>query len=374
MLNLPKANFWQNLLRSFNICDLLDSSEHSVDFVYSRAGYIYARVRVLALLLALLTLAWLPVDYLLLPHELFLQFVLLRTLVAVVFLGLGLWERNAYQINFAYLRLGLLIFTPGAFYVSATFILHNANVDAALTGYNHFPFLLISLGAIFPLTLVEGCLAAFAVLILFISTKGSLGLMIFPQIINDLWLMGLLGGLALWTELTQVHILMRLHRQATRDPLTGLFNRRIVMEHLQEAVDKTRRRGQKLSVMLMDLDRFKRINDLHGHLAGDAVLETFAGFLKSEAFNPYLIGRYGGEEFLAVLPNTDKKTAHRLATQVRDACHDAVVTDLDGVEIRFTTSIGLAELRPDEDINSLLDRVDERLYSAKESGRDLVVI
>lgn len=374
MLHFGKHHFCQKLWRSFSVRDLLDTSEHSVDFIYSRAGYIYSRVRVLSLLLSVLMLAWLPIDYLLLPEQVFWVVFLLRIGMSVSFFSLGLWGHQAYSLRYAYVRLSLLILLPSLFYIISMLLLARADVSHTLTGYAHFPFLLIVIGAIFPLTLAEGFLAIFFVLFVFLGVQTALNLISFPQTLNDIWLLILLSGIALWTELTQVHILLRLYRQATRDPLTGLFNRRVLTEQLKQSIQQARRRHTKLSVMLMDLDRFKRINDVHGHLAGDAVLQTFSNFLKVHFSDAkHLVGRFGGEEFLAVLQDTDKDEAYKIANSLRNACHEAVVWDLEGEEIHFTTSIGIAELQGNEDMTSLLDRVDEYLYSAKESGRDLVV-
>jgi len=364
---------WQALLRMFNAADLFSSAGHSNDFRYSRAHYIYARVRVLSLILAPLTLLWLPLDYFLLPRENFPLFASLRLTTVAAFLFLGFWTTHAYSLLHAYLRLGILIIVPSLFYLVVFLVLHAEYTPGSITGYEHFPFLLITIGAIFPLTLIEGASAVAVVLFIFIALKAYLGVFFTAQMFDNLWLMSLLAGIALWTELAQLHILLGLYRQATRDPLTGLFNRRILMTHLQQALEQTRREHRPLCVLLFDLDKFKRINDTYGHLSGDVILQTFASILEAHICEPCMVGRYGGEEFLAILPNTGKVTAIALAENIRHACYDASACPPGREVLHFTVSVGAAELRQDENIEGLLNRVDERLYFAKETGRDRVV-
>ena len=103
--------------------------------------------------------------------------------------------------------------------------------------------------------------------------------------------LSLLTCLALWAELSQLQMLMRLYRQATRDPLTNLFNRRALMGRLEEEIERSNRYGRELSVLLFDLDKFKRVNDTLGHLAGDAVLRHFSGVVEKALRRSDLVGR-----------------------------------------------------------------------------------
>jgi diguanylate cyclase (GGDEF)-like protein len=126
--------------------------------------------------------------------------------------------------------------------------------------------------------------------------------------------------------------------------------------------------------LLFDLDKFKRINDDHGHLTGDAVLKTFAQILEQALRHSDLAGRYGGEEFLAVLPRTNPADAERVAKKIRKLCAGTPVATRDGSHLHFTTSAGIAQLRQDEAAEDLLLRVDESLYQAKEAGRNRVIL
>ncbi len=165
---------------------------------------------------------------------------------------------------------------------------------------------------------------------------------------------------------------MRLYREATRDALTGLVNRRVLATKLEQELNGN---DQRLAILLFDLDLFKRINDNYGHHAGDTVLQAFGEILKSHCQDSNVVGRYGGEEFLAILPGYGADEAKTLAEQIRLACHRyKVYTTEDGKEIHFTTSIGVALRKPGESGHELLNRVDQGLYQAKSSGRDLVSV
>lgn len=191
---------------------------------------------------------------------------------------------------------------------------------------------------------------------------------------GDIWLMGLLAGIAMWPELAQLHMLLQLYREATRDALTGLVNRAVLTKWLDLEVARAHDRTRPLSVLLLDLDLFKRINDTYGHLAGDMVLQVFARLMMREMPGINLIGRYGGEEFLAILPGRNAQQALDLANRIRASCHKARVRGPDDQIIGFTVSIGVATLEEGEDAEALLQRVDKGLYRAKEAGRDLAVV
>lgn len=133
---------------------------------------------------------------------------------------------------------------------------------------------------------------------------------------------------------------------AATDPLTGLFNRRYAETHLARMLDQCARAGEPLAVMMLDLDRFKRINDHHGHAAGDAVLRGFAERLKAEVRGADLVARLGGEEFCVAMPGADEGEAGRAAERVRAAVARRPFAAPDGVSIPVTVSIGVAVMPP----------------------------
>ncbi|WP_158253750.1 sensor domain-containing diguanylate cyclase [Chromobacterium alticapitis] len=164
----------------------------------------------------------------------------------------------------------------------------------------------------------------------------------------------------------------QLYRLATQDGLTGLNNRRQFIELADRELERGRRTQGPLSVMMMDLDHFKQINDRHGHAVGDTVIRHFADLCRDALRASDLCGRLGGEEFAALLPDTALAEAMQVAERLRAAVAAARLP-LDDGELSYTVSIGVAQQRPDEqDIDEVLSRADKQLYLAKHEGRNRV--
>jgi diguanylate cyclase (GGDEF)-like protein/PAS domain S-box-containing protein len=163
-----------------------------------------------------------------------------------------------------------------------------------------------------------------------------------------------------------------LMRLATTDPLTGAANRRHFFEQLEMELARIKRFGKPAAFLMVDLDHFKNINDIHGHAAGDKVLEHFAGLARLHLRRVDLFGRLGGEEFGILLPGTDGAGALQFAERFRGHVADTPVESGKGI-IPFTISIGVAEFDPsDAAPDSIMARADGALYRAKESGRNAV--
>lgn len=161
---------------------------------------------------------------------------------------------------------------------------------------------------------------------------------------------------------------------ATTDALTGIANRRYLFEHGQQETIRAVRYSKPLSVLMIDIDLFKRINDRWGHPVGDRVIRNIADVLRSVLRASDICGRLGGEEFAAILPETDAQGASVLAERLRMAVElsEMVGTD-DGQIIRHTVSVGISTLIPgDVSLESILQRADLNLYRAKESGRNRI--
>lgn len=160
--------------------------------------------------------------------------------------------------------------------------------------------------------------------------------------------------------------------QAQRDALTGLFNRHYLTPTLDRELARTRRAGQPLSLWLLDIDHFKPINDLHGHLAGDQVLVKFAQTLAQHARQEDVPCRFGGEEFVLLAPGMDASTAIDRANALRQRIESLTWLD-DHPELRCTVSIGVAVAPQDgETSQALLMAADQALYAAKAAGRNRV--
>ncbi|MCF8032766.1 MAG: diguanylate cyclase [Desulfarculaceae bacterium] len=170
--------------------------------------------------------------------------------------------------------------------------------------------------------------------------------------------------------------LQNLTSLAHRDPLTGLYNHRVFVETLQRELSRSQRSGAPVGLLFADLDRFKLVNDQHGHLVGDEVLKEFARRAQHAARRSDLVARYGGEEFTILAPEADPAGLQLLAERLRQSMLEPCATSKGSVKV--TVSIGGAVYDPsaedEPDHNHLLSLADAALYRAKEAGRNQVVI
>ena len=167
-------------------------------------------------------------------------------------------------------------------------------------------------------------------------------------------------------------LVTRLQQLSERDALTGLLNRRALAPLLQREAGRLRRYGEGYSLLMIDIDHFKSINDRHGHAAGDAALVQLADVLREAAREVDHIARLGGEEFCILLPHSDLDGAMGLAARVHEAVRGAA---WGGFERSVTVSVGVAVAQsPDENPQDVLARADQALYRAKNAGRDRVVL
>jgi diguanylate cyclase (GGDEF)-like protein len=160
----------------------------------------------------------------------------------------------------------------------------------------------------------------------------------------------------------------RLIDQAILDPLTGVFNRRHMERCLGDAIERQRRSSAAASLLIIDVDHFKRINDQLGHAKGDGVLKGIASLVEKRSRKLDLLFRIGGEEFMLLLPDTQESAAALVAEQLRASIAESSL--LDGR--RVTVSVGVGELRRGETVDSWMKHVDDALYAAKKAGRNRV--
>lgn len=166
-----------------------------------------------------------------------------------------------------------------------------------------------------------------------------------------------------------------LARMACTDYLTGLYSRRFFMQRLEEEASRALRHQLPLCVAILDLDHFKLVNDTYGHLTGDAVLSRFAELMLQGKRQSDVVGRYGGEEFCVLLPQTDLETGARVAERFRSQCEGDEHSDSRGVRFKITCSIGVAGLTEGVmQTGKLLQQADEALYRAKALGRNRVCV
>lgn len=191
------------------------------------------------------------------------------------------------------------------------------------------------------------------------------------HIFNLTVVFGMFAYLALFyvTTVTRAH--KGLARMATTDSLTGLFNRRHIIALTEKELARHHRRPSNLTFLLMDVDHFKQINDRYGHDLGDRVLGAVSQVLREQMREQDFIGRWGGEEFLAILPATDIEQAAATAERIRLKIEQLVVA-VDGKKISVTLSIGISQYRSEELLSSAIARADEALYKGKAGGRNRV--
>ncbi len=172
---------------------------------------------------------------------------------------------------------------------------------------------------------------------------------------------------------------VELERQATRDKLTGLYNRRFADDYLQREIETSKRHGRPLAIALADIDHFKQINDRYSHAVGDEVLRRVADILGDRIRKTDVVARYGGEEFLLCFPDTSAEFAEQICSQIRDAVQDAdwstVFDHTQGPRgpLSLTMSFGVAAVGNDARRTTVLSEADTRLYTAKKRGRNRVI-
>jgi two-component system, cell cycle response regulator len=163
-----------------------------------------------------------------------------------------------------------------------------------------------------------------------------------------------------------------IYRMTIIDGLTGAFNKRYFMEALEREMSRSQRYGRPLSVLMFDIDHFKRVNDTYGHLAGDYVLQALARVISTRARREEIFARFGGEEFVILLPETEKEGAMELAEQLRRRVGDYDFV-FEGEEIPITISVGVATIHGDSlSENELIKLADDKLYEAKKAGRNCI--
>jgi diguanylate cyclase (GGDEF)-like protein len=283
-----------------------------------------------------------------------------------------LYYRSSGNLFDAYRALALLFAIPTVFYVASHTLLGEYQLTqfsaAVATGYAFLPFVLMAGLAIFPLTLMENAVLACS-LLLAQALAGYLAwaTLSWPTFAGGFWLLVLIAGVAALAGLSQLAFMIALVRQAMRDPLTGVFSRGGGREILQLQWDTARRHDTGLAVAFIDLDYFKSINDSFGHDAGDLVLRECTQHMLASLRSTDTLLRWGGEEFVVIMPDTDLGQARLALTRM---VRNGLGLRPDGQSL--TASIGLAERCADfaESARELLEIADKRMYLAKTKGRN----
>ncbi len=354
---------------------LVSSRSHVTLLATRRAGMIISRVRIVAALFALLTPLWALIDALVFPREIWLPLGGQRVVATAAFVALLFYLRGPVNLRRAHFGLVFLFATPTLLYLFAAALLDSVPLEGAARAvavtYTFLPFIVLTGLSMFPLTALEALALAAPML----AAKAGLTALYWssqdwPAALGTYWLLLLVTSVAALASISQLAFVMVLVRQAIRDPMTNCFSRKSGEELLELQFIISARSGAPLTVAFLDLDYFKRVNDEFGHDAGDQALikavQQVAGSLRTGD----MLTRWGGEEFILIMPNTDCGKAVVALNRLREA----------GFGLRpeggpLTASIGVAERLADRaaDWKTLVNLADSRMYQAKRSGRNCIV-
>lgn len=340
-----------------------------------RAVLIHSRVRMVAAAFAVLTPLWIVIDLVIFPWPEWGWLAGLRLVASAAFAGLALGVRTSDDQRLAWRGLGLLLAVPLLFFVISHPILNRDGMGGAASavaaGYAFLPFVMVAGISVFPLTAVEGLILATPMLAAHLGA-GIYGSVVFPfpSYLGALWLLALIMVVATLAAMSQLHFMMALVAQSSHDGLTGSFGRRIGEELLRIQFAHADRGEYPIAIAFIDLDDFKAVNDRHGHDEGDRVLRDAAAAIRGMLRQTDLLIRWGGEEFLLVMPNTTRAGA---AAAVERLCAAGFGLRPDGS--RQTASVGIAERLSDStpDWEALVDCADHRMYLAKQAGKNRIV-
>jgi diguanylate cyclase (GGDEF)-like protein len=351
---------------------LVHATAHSPLLARYRAGMIISRVRLVSAMFAVLTPLWIVVDYLAFVFPLTVMLGIGRLVTTLAFVVLALAYSGSPYMKDAYRSLAIMFIIPTVFFIYSHMLLshfeHAGDAETIAAGYAFLPFILVAGLSVFPLTALEGIVFSIPVLL----SSALVAMLQTVQMnwithIGAFWLLLLIATTATLAGMSQLALMAALVTQANHDPLTNCFNRASGEEMYKLQFSNAERNGDPLTAIFIDLDNFKSINDSHGHDVGDRILiSAVDAILKSLRGGDALV-RWGGEEFLMVLPNTNCASAIAMLERLRI---NGLGQRPDGTMV--TASYGIAERSLDcpDDSQRLIEIADQRMYQAKHSGKD----
>lgn len=381
------STFWQTIrdhllgptrLNRVRIRALLVPAGRDIHLRRHAASVIIARVQLISALFAILVPLWSVVDLAVFPPATAGAMFLLRLASALVFVALA-WPRELsaeHPYTQAVLMLLTMLMVPPLFYLLSLGLIDAGNGEGGrqlvTQLYAYMPTIVLGGLAIFPLTALETLL--FALPVLFSAFAGLLvkgEVFTLAQHGATLWFMAMMLGVAMFSGMSQCHYMATLVYKAATDPLTSAYTRNSGMEALELLFRLASLGGRPLTIVFFDLDHFKSVNDQFGHDAGDQVLRETARGIREALRRSDILIRWGGEEFVAVLPDTPAVNILPLLSRLRRQ-HFGLRPDGSPV----TASIGVADSLADavHGWNDLVNLADQRMYAAKHAGRDCAVL
>jgi diguanylate cyclase (GGDEF)-like protein len=351
------------------LSDLISTKQHSDDFIATRTSYITIRLWFMCMFFCLSVPVFSFFDFIFFPNQEAISLLAARIVLSLSLFMLAKSLKVWPLVRTVRIVMPLAFLAPMLFFVASMLIIKGIPTEEIPSIFSMMPYFILAMLGLFPLTISGGALVVTCVFIPFVFYNLFLVNQPFWLFFNDVWLFMLFAGISLWLQVGQLSMLMKLYRESTVDPLTKLINRRVLLRLAQRSHDY----HEVYSVVMFDLDRFKRINDTHGHAIGDKVLVAVAKVIQKELRTTDIIARFGGEEFVAILPEINLKDAEIISNRVAAAISRQAVSLADDTQLHVTASVGVTQRKETENIDKVLKRADDFLYFAKENGRDRVI-
>jgi len=351
------------------LSDLISTKQHSDDFIVTRTSYITIRLWFMCMFFSLSVPIFSFFDFIFFPNKEALYLLSARIVLSISLFMLAKALKIWPLVRTVRIVMPLAFSLPMLFFVASMLIINGIPVEVVPSIFSMMPYFILAMLGLFPLTISGGIFVVACVFTPFVIFKLLLVNQPFWLFFNDVWLFMLFAGISLWLQVGQLSMLMKLYRESTVDPLTKLINRRVLLRLAQRSHEY----HEVYSVIMFDLDRFKRINDNYGHAVGDEFLVAVAKVIQKELRTTDIIARFGGEEFVAILPEINLNDANIIASRVAIAISRQVIVSADGKDLSVTASVGVTQRKQDENIDEALKRADDFLYFAKENGRDRVI-
>lgn len=372
------AQFWARVLMDMThheLSWLVLPTEHISLLTTRRTGLLATRVQVVAGLFAVLTPLWIVVDISIFPNDIWPSLVVARVLTTLVFVAIVLVARRVDTMRKAYLLLTMMFAVPTLFFLFSCQHLNHVPLQGlqagVSSGYSFLPFVMLAGLSIFPLTVVESLVFAAPILMAqLVAYLMRWPMLDWPTAAASFWLMLLITSVSTLAGVSQLAFIIVLVRESMNDSLTSCFSRHSGEKLLEMQYVQAYRSGAPLALAFIDLDFFKQINDKYGHEAGDSALKAASQSLRLHQRNSDILVRWGGEEFLLIMPRTDCEQAKIALERI---CKSGIGQRPDGSPL--TASIGIAERMQDNaiDQHALVAMADERMYMAKQAGRNRIV-
>jgi diguanylate cyclase (GGDEF)-like protein len=350
---------------------LLTASGHPPTVSRERAVLVNRRVRQISAAFSVLTVLWIAVDAVTIPWPLWGELAAGRAIASLAFVGCAIRRPKDWPASSALGALIPLFAIPIVFFLFSSALVNDIGAQssiAANTAYHYLPFIVAAGLSLFPLTALESVILGGGIVSTMLIANA-----VWPMASDSqstamtTWRLVVIAGIGGLAALSQLHFFVLLIQQATRDGLTGLLARRVGEELLETQFAYAQRNNLPFSLLFVDIDNFKQVNDRFGHPAGDGVLRNVADSLKRAFRRQDSIIRWGGEEFVIALPATDFD--HALAA-VQHLAEVGIGRRPEGGPV--TASIGVAE-RIGDSITCARDLAalaDQRMYMAKRAGRN----